>query len=110
MKENKEYMNDFNDVKYNNIQKIEMLEDGSAGLILKESRRAIVEIVKMNEKFQAAIYRFVYGSGDTQKKKNVIAELSKHTAYNECMKEALGWVDENPGAFELEEYKEPGKK
>ena len=101
-----------NDIDYNNIENIEMLEDGTSSLFLKKGRRAIIEINNFNNKFEAGIYRLAFGGPESQERqrKSVFAELGKHTAYNDCLQEAMGWVDENPGYFELEEFVEPGKK
>ncbi len=93
---------------YNNIEKVNTLDDGTMNVLMKNGREAIVEIVKLNEKFQAAIYSFFTPEfGETARKESTLAKLNKHDAYKECAKEALGWIDENPIQFmEQEEIKD----
>lgn len=91
---------------YQNIDKIDVLDDGSMTVALKNGREAIIEIIKLNDKFKAAIYRW-FGPNYVEKKpKSILIELGKHDAYQECAKEALGWVDENPIEFIPIEEKE----
>lgn len=91
---------------YKNIEKIEKLDDGSMSVLMKNGKEAIIEIIKFNEKFQAAIYSLFTPEpeGGEKKKKSAFSELGKHDAYAECAKEALGWIDENP--LELEKPQE----
>ena len=98
---------DNNDVEYNNIENMVMLEDGTASVLLKKGRKAIIQINKMNDRFEAAIYRMVFGGPEAEReKKDVAARLSRHAAINDCLLEALGWVDGNPGVFIPEEIGE----
>lgn len=95
---------------YNNIEKVSTLDNGTITVMMKNGREAIVEIVKFNEKFQAAIYRlFTPELGGTIKKESTLAKLGKHDIYKECAKEALGWIDDNSLEFikpqELKEFK-----
>lgn len=93
---------------YNNIEKINTLDDGTMNVLMKNGREAIVEIVRLNEKFQAAIYRlFTPELEEIPRKESTFAKLGKHELYKECAKEALGWIDQNPLEFpKLEEIKE----
>lgn len=99
---------------YKNIERVNRLDDGTMNILMKNGREAIIEIVKFNEKFQAAVYSlFTPELGKPQKRQDTLAKLGKHDAYKECAKEALGWVDENPLEFveppvikEFKEYKD----
>ncbi|QAT42408.1 hypothetical protein [Aminipila luticellarii] len=95
---------------YKNIEKIDSLDDGTMSVLMKNGREAVIEIVKLNEKFEAAIYRiFSPELGKGKKKESTFAKLEKHELYKECAKEALGWIDENPLEFtepqEIKEFK-----
>lgn len=95
---------------YKNIEKVNTLDNGSMNVMMKNGREAIIEIVKLNEKFQAAIYSlFTPELGKPIKKESAFAKLGKHDVYKECAKEALGWIDDNsldfPEPQELKEFK-----
>ncbi|MFV0518586.1 MAG: hypothetical protein ACK5MV_14435 [Aminipila sp.] len=86
---------------YNNIEKIETLDDGSMSVLMKNGKKAVIEIIRLNEKFQAAIYRLFTPDFDTEtQKESTFAKLEKHDAFKECAKEAIGWIDDNPLEFE----------
>ena len=92
---------------YKNIMDIQTLDDGSMSIALKNGKEAIIEIVKFEEKFSAAIYcMFIPKFEQNKKKKNLLAELQKHDAYKECAREAIGWIDENQDKFVRIEEKE----
>ncbi len=85
---------------YINIEKVNTLDDGTMNVLMKNGKEAIVEIVRLNEKFQAAIYKlFTPELGEIPKKESTFAKLGKHEIYKECAKEALGWIDQNPLEF-----------
>ncbi|MBE6033632.1 hypothetical protein [Aminipila sp.] len=94
---------------YKNIEKVNTLDDGTMNVLMKNGREAFVEIVKLNEKFQAAVYRlFTPELGTNVIKENTLAKLGRYDLYKECAREALGWIDENPLAFvEQQEVKAP---
>ncbi|QHI71510.1 hypothetical protein [Aminipila terrae] len=85
---------------YKNIEKFDTLDDGTVNVLMKNGKEAVIEIVKLNEKFQAAIYRiFAPELGKNTKKEGTLAKLGKHDLYKECAREALGWIDQNPLEF-----------
>lgn len=85
---------------YKNIEKVNTLDDGTMSVLMKNGKEAVIEVVKFNEKFQAAIYSlFTPELGDKGKKECTLAKLERHDVYKECAKEALGWIDENPLEF-----------
>lgn len=93
---------------YNNIEKINTIENGNINVFMKNGREIIVEILKLNEKFQAAIYSLFTPELEGEKKKETtFTKLGKHDLYKECAKEALGWIDKNYAELiESEEVKE----
>lgn len=95
---------------YKSIQEIETLDDGTMNVLLKNGKRAFIEIKRLNEKFEAAIYHMMIGDPIEEKRKtsmDILSKLSKHDAYKECAKEAIGWIDENPDQFlKAEEIRE----
>lgn len=87
---------------YKNIKHIETLDDGTMNVLLKNGKRALIEITRLNEKFEAAIYRMLIGDPIGSDKKapvDILEKLEKHEVYRECAKEALGWVDDNSEQF-----------
>lgn len=93
---------------YKNIEKVETLDDGTLNVFLKNGKAAIVEILRLNEKFQAAIYHMLLPSPTAMhepKKKNLLIELEKHEGYKACAKDALGWIDNNTDNLFIEEEK-----
>lgn len=93
---------------YKHIEKVETLDDGTLNVFLKDGKAAIIEIIRLNEKFQAAVYHMFTPISEEQqsmKKKNLLIELEKHGEYKACAKEALGWIDENPENLFIDEEK-----
>lgn len=86
-------MGDYNG-EYKNIQSVETLENGLLTVNMKNGRQAIVEIIKLNEKFQAAVYS-LFTPELCKSKKTLLKKLEKYDAYKECAKDALGWIDDN---------------
>lgn len=93
---------------YKNIEYVNKMEDGSMNVVLRNGRRALIEIQELNSKFQAAVYAlFTPDLKAEAEKKDTFAKLGKHDAYKECAKEALGWVDQSQlEDAKLEEVKE----
>lgn len=93
---------------YKNIEKVNTLDDGTLNVFMKNGKKAIVEIIRLNEKFQASVYSlFAPDFDENGEKDSLLKKLEKHGAYKECARDALGWIDENPLEFiELEEIKE----
>ena len=95
---------------YKNIEKIVTLDDGSVSVLMKEGKQAIIEFIKLNEKWQAKVYSmFVPEVGEPTKKKTAFDKAVEHEVYKDCAKEALGWIDENPLEFVPEEIREMQK-
>lgn len=93
---------------YKNIEKVATLDDGTLNVFLKDGKAAIVEIIRLNEKFQAAIYHMftpILTEQEPIKKKKLLMELEKYEGYKACAKDALGWIDENPEMLFIEEEK-----
>ncbi|QIB68919.1 hypothetical protein Ami103574_06100 [Aminipila butyrica] len=85
---------------YKNIEKIDTLDDGTMNVLMKNGKGAVVEIIRLNEKFQAAIYKlFAPDFEQVAQREGSLARLGHHDGYKECAKEALGWIDENPLEF-----------
>ncbi|WP_027400121.1 hypothetical protein [Anaerovorax odorimutans] len=99
---------------YKNILRIETLNDGTMNILLRNGKRALIEIKRLNKKFEAAIFHMLVGDPDLGEEKarvSIMDKLNKHDAYKECAKEAIGWIDSNYDKyFQLEETKEPYNK
>lgn len=94
---------------YKNIVGVDTLDDGSMTVFMKNGRNAIIRIVKLNEKFEAAIYGMFAGvsAENESRKEPLLVRLEKFDVYKDCAKDALGWVDENiHDDFVPEEIKE----
>ena len=94
---------------YKNIDRVETIDDGTMSVFMKNGRQAIIEIVKLNEKFEAAIYGKIAAETagiKAEKKDSLLKRLKQCDVYKECAQEAIGWVDENHLDFvEREEIK-----
>ena len=67
---------------YKNIEKIDTLDDGTMNVLMKNGKQAVVEIVRLNEKFQAAIYKiFSPDFESNSEKEGILAKLGRHEGW-----------------------------
>lgn len=83
---------------YKNIFKVDTQIDGSMNIVLRNGRRALIQIKKLDQNFRAEVYRWMMGDGG--ERESLLTRLQQHSAYQDCAREALGWVDENPELIE----------
>lgn len=79
---------------YKNILKVERLDDGTMNIFMKSGMTAYVEFRKLETAFKTSIYRL--RKGDLPSGKSLIREFTQGAELQECMREAIGWIDENP--------------
>lgn len=79
---------------YQNISRIEKLDDGTMNVFMKDGIRAYIEIRRLEAAFKASIYRLREGESSGGGK--LIKELTRSGVLQDCAREAIGWVDENP--------------
>lgn len=89
------------DYDYKHIEKVISQEDGTTNLLLRGNKQAIIEITKAENNFKAAVYHLLgypVGWQPREKKKSLLAQFHQEGS-TDVLREALGWVDENPGKF-----------
>lgn len=90
---------------YKNISRIEKLDDGTMNIFMKNGLRAYVEIRKLEAAFKASVYRL--REGEIHPGTRLIKELRVNGGLQDCVRDTIGWVDENPMAVDgPEELKE----
>lgn len=91
---------------YKNIEMVEPQDDGSMNILLRNGKKALIQIKEMDRKFRAEIY-YLFGSLNGSSEENLLTRLDQHEGFQECAREALGWVDAN--AELVEEPAETGE-
>ncbi len=91
---------------YKNIVKVESQDDGSVNIVLRNGKRALIQIKEMDRKFRAEIY-YLFGSLTGSEEGSLLTRLEQHEGFQECARDALGWVDAN--AELVEEPAETGE-
>lgn len=91
---------------YKNIAMVQPQNDGSVNIILRNGKRALIQIKEIDRKFRAEIY-YLFRNFAGLEEENLLIRLEQHEGFQECAREALGWVDAN--AKLVEEPAETGE-
>lgn len=96
-----------NTIDYKHIERLDPQDDENVNVILRNGKRILIEVDRLGTQFKARLFHFAAVEMGLEKKKSILTDLSSHDEYKECVKEALGWIDDHaekdlaPELFEI---------